>query len=382
MDKAVKAISSYLLGKEQTLQEAAATETFLNSLPEDQIARLKSLSTRADDYGPKFRPGEVLGYYDVEGPEGRRQKRAAAEIEMRQAIHSLTVFDPNKKEKLLTLIDNSKPSVVPNLMPNSAPSILPDIRYKFGPTELPVQQQQAYLKLQGHDIGPHGLDGIAGKDSKTQKALEQFAKDHGIDPKDTGKINQHLRIAAQDSQTPEKLRAMQEKIEGGKASPDDIKAVQWLLKGEGAEMPLSLRNGKMDGIAEKETKTLLKHALRDTEFASDIEEPGDDRFLKRYTNIPEGGDPLKLFRENLPELLRPLKVDPKLEVIIEVPDRGTPDFVDVLSKRGVQGIDVSGAFGQATKGQTMEDIMGQKSMVNVDSGGQRKPQAFKLGMDQ
>lgn len=120
--------------------------------------------------------------------------------------------------------------------------------------QLTVQQQQAYLKVAGFDVGKHGLDGTMGPD--TQKAMDAFAKKNGIDPKDTQKINDALMKS---SQTAPESKAFVDKIKSdiatGKASPEDIKAMQWVLKANGAEMSHSQKhNGTMDGIAGSKTK--------------------------------------------------------------------------------------------------------------------------------
>lgn len=241
LGRAASSISAYLAGKKQPAKEAAAAEAFLNTLPKDQIEKLKSLSMKEHYTGPELEPGVI---YEIWIDRAKIMSDSLdAAYQIRNSISGLANADPKAKEKLLDVIDVVKPAA-----PHQA----------VAPVELAVQQQQAYLKVLNYDLGKKGLDGIAGEGSQTHKALDEFARKHGIDPKDTSKINDALLTEALSSQAGAPLIARQKAIEAGKASADDIKTVQWLLKGAGANMPLSLRGDKMDGIAGPETKTVLK----------------------------------------------------------------------------------------------------------------------------
>ena len=167
-------------------------------------------------------------------------------------------------EELRRAAEGGKPvPPVPSASPASdvpattAPAVAPK------PVDLAVQQQQAYLKVLGYDTGK--LDGIAsrtdGKQSKTEAALAKFAADQvpPIDPKDKGAVNRALLEQVQHSA---KVQAF---MDGAKAhpnalKPEDIKAVQWVLKGQGTEMPRSERDHgtKMDGQMGSETRTALQ----------------------------------------------------------------------------------------------------------------------------
>jgi len=244
--RAASSISAYLAGKQQTPKEAAAAEAFLNTLSEDQIGKLKSLSMKENYTGPKLEPGVIYGIW-IDRVQIMKDSLAAAD-QIKSTISDLTKLAPKVKEKLLDVIDTVKPISPPQAVT---------------PIEMTVQQQQAYLKVLGHDIGKSGLDGVAGKGSMTQKALDEFARKNGIDPKDTQKVNRALSEAVMGTKTLSFLERIQKEIDTGKASPDDIKTVQWLLKGGGAKMPLSLHRDKMDGIAGDETKTILKARISD-----------------------------------------------------------------------------------------------------------------------
>jgi peptidoglycan hydrolase-like protein with peptidoglycan-binding domain len=104
-----------------------------------------------------------------------------------------------------------------------------------------VAQTQAYLKFIGRDPGP--IDGVAGKGTK--EALDAFAQDYQKSHPDDKTFNPH-----DSNQVKEKLEAsiknptvagilleeMHDKISQGKASPDDIKAFQQVLKANGGDL--------------------------------------------------------------------------------------------------------------------------------------------------
>ncbi|MFA7275620.1 MAG: hypothetical protein WC043_02320 [Pseudobdellovibrionaceae bacterium] len=132
--------------------------------------------------------------------------------------------------------------------------------------DLAAQQKQAYLRVLGYDTGK--LDGDQGP--KTNGALDKFAKDKGIDPRDTNAVNRALQDAAQDPKVKSAfVGRVQEQIALGKASPDDIKALQWQIVGgkdpEGT-MPKSFneKTKMMDGVAGSETKESLKSTFART----------------------------------------------------------------------------------------------------------------------
>lgn len=265
LDKATHAVISYLGGKEQTPQQAAATEAFLNSLPQDKVEQLKSLSQKANYSVPKLEPGVMYGIW-IDHTRIARD-RQEAEDKLKQAIEKLSQNDPSVKEKLLDVIDVSKDVVRPS------PVIQTPMRDLLkAPADLAVQQQQAYLKLLKYDIGASGLDGIAGKDSKTQKALEEFARKNNIDPKDVSQINEALLKAVKGTDASKAfLSRMESEIASGKASRDDIKTMQWVLKGNNAELPLSQKGKNMDGIAGAETRTQLKKLQEDISPSSMVQ---------------------------------------------------------------------------------------------------------------
>lgn len=126
-------------------------------------------------------------------------------------------------------------------------------------SSLTVQQQQAYLKMAGIDTGKDGLSGQATE--ATAKALEEFAKKKGIDPKDTQKVQEALANSVKGSETAKQyIDKMKHDIDAGrKISHDEAVMLQWVLKGNNAGMPVSLRkDGTMDGIVGPETKTATR----------------------------------------------------------------------------------------------------------------------------
>lgn len=136
-------------------------------------------------------------------------------------------------------------------------------KVELKPVSLEVQQQQAYLKVLGYDTGK--LDGISGK--KTAGALAQYAKDKGIDmsqPDAAGKVNAQLLRDIQDPTNPKVVSFMsQAKADGRSALQEDVKAAQWVLKGQGQEMVKSYnaKTHKMDGVFGGETKTAFESSV-------------------------------------------------------------------------------------------------------------------------
>lgn len=159
------------------------------------------------------------------------------------------------------------------------------------PQTLTAEQRQSYLHILG--ISKVGVDGKP-DDAATKKAEEEFAKKNGIDPKDpkyAEKLDAALLKSVQDKNNPEVkkfMEQMQQDIAAGKAKPADIKEMQWLLKANGADMPVSLRKSKgekMDGIIGPETRAAM--ALRFEEWGI---EPPKAETPKEDIKVKEKGD--------------------------------------------------------------------------------------------
>lgn len=337
LELAASSISSYLAGKQQTAKEAAAAEAFLNTLPKDQIEKLKSLSMKEHYTGPKLKPGVI---YEIWIDRAKIMSDSLdAAYQIRNSISGIASADPKAKEKLLDVIDAVKPSA-----PHQA----------VAPVELAVQQQQAYLAILGFNIGKAGLDGIAGKGSMTQKALDDFAQKNGIDPKDTGKVNQALSTIALKAHSTLSPAILLKDIDSGKLTAEDIKINQWLLKGLGFAMTASLQGNKMDGIAGPETKTVLRSMDEELKFQKE-----NNRTKSMYADRTGGhsDDPLTLFKDNLRDMLKPLT-----DIIAEIGGVIKKEVNQMAEDAGLKA-GLSGEFGRAVSAMGgMEDKVQRRDL--------------------
>lgn len=281
-------------------------------------------------------------------------------------------IDPNGKQK------SARPAYDPdvNLQPSSIPV-----------TTMPVQQQQAFLKILGQDIGKSGLDGIAGKGSQTQKALDDFATKRGIDPKDTAKVNQTLQNEALTSHSRLSMKDIQKELEGWKSGSDEIKTVQWLMKANGAKMSSSLHGGKMDGIAGGETKNAVKETYESLErlqaaHNAEYQDAGVARGRGRAygaaaNRAVSADDPMSMFKENLRDMLSPLN-----GVFMEIAKMIKQELGQIAGNLGVKG-GLSGEFGRAVSGgMGLNDVVMERAMMKPKDAEPVTPQApagMKLG---
>lgn len=308
---------SYSGGK-VTIAQAAATTTLLNAIPKDRLGELDRLSMLNDQ-----------------------------NTKLKQFMSDLIQSNPTVKEKFLDVIDTNDPQW---------------IAAQKAPKDLPVQQQQAYLKLLGYDIGKTGLDGIAGKGSNTQKALDQFAKENGVDPKDKARVNQVLFGAALTCLPKNLGTNMAKEIEAGKLSPEDIKIVKWILKGAGSNMNASLRDGKMDAVANSETKKALNE-VGDIYRKLVPPPPMSGETRNMHTRLVAGersvgrDDPMQLFKENLREMLKPLT-----DIVAEIGEMIKKEVHHMAEDAGLKA-GLSGEFGRAVSAMGgMEDKVQRRDL--------------------
>ncbi len=308
LDRATDSVIKYLAGEEQSPEAAKAARALLNTLPKEELDELKRLSQKATQGPPKLEPGVIYGIYidyrkiAADQEEGRNG--------IRDKLRANSDNNPAVKEKLIELVEKTPQQPVPDAPPLRPGRLkLDDLLTRNEP--LAIEQQQAYLKVLGYDVGKSGLDGKAGQGSMTQKALDEFAKKSGIDPKDTDAVQKALLKAVQNSPEANALAERTQKAlqSGASAKPEDVKTLQWILKGNGAAMPNSLKGGRMDGIAGPETKTQLTlHLDKDRKPAlADQPAPSDQPFYKK----------LKLFRDNSDDIImgrgNAADLDPKLD---------------------------------------------------------------------
>lgn len=292
LDQATDSVIKFLTGDKQSPEEAEAARALLNTLPKDKLDELKGLSRKATEGYPKLEPGVIYGIYIDHRKIWADQQEAKDAI--RQKLKDSSGADPAVKEKLIELTDKLPKG--PATTPASPPfRRLSDFMDDQKPQErLVIEQQQAYLKVLGFDVGKTGLDGKAGPGSMTQKALDDFAKKNGIDPKDTNGVQKALLKAVQDSPEAKNLTTRTQKaLDGGSTvRPEDVKITQWLLKGNGAAMPASLKNGRMDGVPGPETRTQLQALIeRDNPpSAPKIAEPLESPLRKVLREFSENGD--------------------------------------------------------------------------------------------
>ena len=211
--------------------------------------------------------------------------------------------------------------------------------------ELAIQQQQAYLEIIGFDIGKAGLDGVAGKGSMTQKALDDFAQKKGIDPKDTGKVNEALSAAAFKAHSTLSPALLVKEIESGRLTAEDIKINQWILKGKGFAMASSLQGNKMDGVAGDETKAALRFMDEDLkrQKENDRTKSAD---TSRTRSRSANDDPLALFRDNLRDMLKPLT-----DAFTEIGGMIKQEVRQIAEDAGLK-TGLSGEFGKAVSAMT------------------------------
>lgn len=121
------------------------------------------------------------------------------------------------------------------------------------------QQQQAYLKSLGYEVG--SLNDTAKNKDQIEAAQRKFAVDNKIDPNDKAAVTKALQDKAM-AGAATKIEGTQFAVAAGKYSPDDVKTTQWLMKGQGRDMPKSTRaDGTVDGIPGAETKTAMPETV-------------------------------------------------------------------------------------------------------------------------
>lgn len=293
LDRAADSVIKYLAGEEQSPDAAKAARALLNTMPKDELDKLQDLSRKATKSPPQFKPGEMVGIH----PDYLKllaQEQDAARDSVRDTLRTNSDGNPAVKEKLIELIEKSPQQ--PD-RPSRAPSRFSLEEALSLKEPLAVEQQQAYLKVMGYNIGKSGLTGKAGQGSMTQKALDEFAKKSGVDPKDTDAVQKALLKAVQKSPEANILAERTQKAlqSGAPTKPEDVKTLQWITKGNGAAMPNSLKDGRMDGIAGIETKTqlgLYMDKTRSPEYA-DTSPPTASPFDRK----------LKLFRDNIGDII-------------------------------------------------------------------------------
>ncbi len=192
LDRATDQVIKYLAGEEQSPEAAKAARALLNTMPKEDVDELKDLSRKATQGPPTLKPGVIYGIYID-------YRKIAADQEdgrngVRDKLRTSTDNNPAVKENLIELVEKSPqqpdpPAPFPKRF--NLDDLLP-LRER-----LAIEQQQAYLKVLGYDVGKSGLDGKAGQGSMTQKALDEFAKKSGLDPKDTDSVQKALLKAVQ-----------------------------------------------------------------------------------------------------------------------------------------------------------------------------------------
>lgn len=121
------------------------------------------------------------------------------------------------------------------------------------------QQHQAYLKSLGYEVG--SLNDTTKNKDQIEAATRKFAVDNKIDPNDKAAVNKALQQKAMEGAAAQ-IDKTQFSVGAGKYSPEDVKVSQWLMKGQGRDMPKSTRaDGTVDGIPGKETKTAMPETL-------------------------------------------------------------------------------------------------------------------------
>lgn len=141
------------------------------------------------------------------------------------------------------------------------------------PVELTTDQRNGYLRALGYDTGAKGANAEA--------ALNAFASKNGLmgpDKKpDMVKVNAALQDQLLQTQAAKDyIDSMQKKIESGKKlSPEDAKALQWALKLNGGELPISEKpKGTMDGKVGRETRSQTAQIAADFQTLP-LRKPGD-----------------------------------------------------------------------------------------------------------
>lgn len=164
-------------------------------------------------------------------------------------------MDAGNVERMRARVNDAQPAAAP-----AAPAAPAAAAVKLG-----AEERLAYLKVAGFDGGK--LDGS--EPDRLQPALNAFAVKNGIDPKDTAKIDAALKAEMGTDKARKYIQDTMAQVDKtqdfkgdkGKVDKDQIKAMQWAMKGDSG-MPLSLKDGKMDGWVGKETR-----ATRDTYMA-------------------------------------------------------------------------------------------------------------------
>jgi hypothetical protein len=164
-------------------------------------------------------------------------------------------FYDESSQKPAASVSGSAGTPIPEVPPASSE------KAKEEAVTLTNQQRQAYLYALGYK-NTANMDGPVAK-----SALKEFAEEARISTEngfDMAKIDQALQSRIAGTKAAQNfIEESQERIKRGIDTGDDIKALQWVLKGNGAGMPISLeKNGtEMDGIAKSETKAAITDVL-------------------------------------------------------------------------------------------------------------------------
>ena len=205
----------------------------------------------------KFRRDSNLpGGTTIDGMLDKMRERVAAEDAREKAIASIPT--------------GSAPAQAPQTAPQ------PVARKPLTP-DPKVAEAQAYLRVLGYngqdnknDVGK--IDGLKG--GKTKGAMDQFARDHNIDPKDGAKLAQALKEKATSPEGLAKMKAILEKSGASTVASQDVKAVQTALLANG------VKDIKADGIAGVDSFSALDAmagpaAPQETALALDDSTPGE-----------------------------------------------------------------------------------------------------------
>lgn len=161
--------------------------------------------------------------------------------------------------------DTTAPAATPPAAPAAGPqtvaptSVAPTISPAPAAVSMHPQQHQAYLKSLGYEVG--SLNDTAKNKDQIEAATRKFAVDNKIDPSDKAAVNKALQQKAMEGAAAQ-IDKTQLSVTAGKYSPEDVKVSQWLMKGQGRDMPKSTRpDGTVDGIPGKETKTAMPETV-------------------------------------------------------------------------------------------------------------------------
>ena len=196
------------------------------------------------------------------------------------------------------------------------------------PPTLHPQQQQAYLKSLGYEVG--SLNDTTKNKDQIDAATRKFAADNKIDPNDKAAVTEALKKKAMDGAAAQ-IDKTQFAVGASKYSPEDVKVSQWLMKGQGRDMPKSTRpDGTVDGIPGQETKTAMPETV--TKLKADaaapkvvtppsvsapaVDEPQPSRVAKPQVQAPaDNSEAIRKFEESLSpqqrEIYTRLKEDQK-----------------------------------------------------------------------